>query len=330
MTVDATGLLVAPGFVDLQCNGGLGHRPDPSSPTGLWELGGGAAPLGRHRLAAHRRHRAPRARSTRPSPRWPPARPRGGGAPCPSGCTSRARSCRRPSGARTARSTCAAPTLDGDRRVVAGRRRRRRDPRPRAARAPTRCSPRSWRGAWWCRSGHSGGHGRPGRGRRRRRRPLGDPPLQRDGPPPPPRAPGLAGVALADERVHVGLIADGVHVAPGRRWPSPSGPSAAAPHPRHRRRRGARDARRARARRARLADGTLAGSDLGDGPGGPQPRGLLGLHARESRSSPRSTAPAAVLGDPSRGSLAAGLPGRRRAALPGSARSVDLGRRRSR
>ena len=36
--IDGTGLLVAPGFVDLQCNGGLGIDLT-SEPGGLWELG---------------------------------------------------------------------------------------------------------------------------------------------------------------------------------------------------------------------------------------------------------------------------------------------------
>ena len=86
------------------------------------------------------------------------------------------------------------------------------------------------------------------------------------------RAPGLAGVALVDERVSAGLIADGIHVDPlvleiarrtaGRRvvLVSDATPAAAAPPGRYRMAGEAIESDPAGG--ARLADGTLAGSTL--------------------------------------------------------------------
>jgi N-acetylglucosamine-6-phosphate deacetylase len=130
------------------------------------------------------------------------------------------------------------------------------------------------------------------------------------------RAPGLAGVALADERVRVGLIADGVHVAPevvavaqralGPRLTLVTDAVAAA---------GAPDA----PDEARLADGTLAGSTL------TMDQAVRNLVAftgcrDESALSAASAAPAAVLGEASRGRLEHG----RRADLVLLTRGLDV------
>ncbi len=120
------------------------------------------------------------------------------------------------------------------------------------------------------------------------------------------REPGLVGVALSDERLVVGLIADGVHVAPevvavaqralGPRLTlvtdavAPMGTDGADP-----------------ASGVGLPDGTLAGSAL------PMDRAIRNLRAfsgcpPEAALAAAATAPARLLGDGSRGELA---PGRR-------------------
>lgn len=128
------------------------------------------------------------------------------------------------------------------------------------------------------------------------------------------REPGLAGVALTDERLHVGLIADGIHVHPtavalaqrtlGDRLTLVTDAVGALGMP-------AGTQRLGRAEvtvgddGVRLADGTLAGSDLSMDQAvrnlvaftGCSPE--VALHAA-------STAPAALLSDPTRGELIAG------------------------
>ena len=118
------------------------------------------------------------------------------------------------------------------------------------------------------------------------------------------RAPGLAGVALTDERLHVGLIADGIHVHPtavalaqralGPRLTLVTDAVAAlgrsaAPEPGG----------------VRLPDGTLAGSDL---PMDQAVRNLVAFSgcASEVAVAAGSSAPAAVLGDAARGHLGPG------------------------
>ena len=104
-TVDATGLLVAPGFVDLQCNGGLGLDLT-RQPAGLWEVGAAlprwgvtawlptvvTAPKGAIDAALA-------ALAGRPAPGVARRRSR-------SGCTSKGRSWPTRRGARTLVSTC--------------------------------------------------------------------------------------------------------------------------------------------------------------------------------------------------------------------------------
>lgn len=121
------------------------------------------------------------------------------------------------------------------------------------------------------------------------------------------REPGLAGVALTDERTHVGLIPDGIHVHPavvavaqralGERLTLVTdavgalGLPKASPEP-----------------GVRLADGTLAGSDLAMDQG---VRNLVAFTGcpTEVAVHAASTAPAAVLGDAERGALRPGARG---------------------
>jgi N-acetylglucosamine-6-phosphate deacetylase len=118
------------------------------------------------------------------------------------------------------------------------------------------------------------------------------------------RAPGLPGIALSDERIRVGLIADGAHVAPevvalaqralGRRLTlvTDAAPAMGSPE--------AADA-------ARLADGTLAGGTVGMDQ---MVRNLVAYAGCEPGAAldAAAAAPAEVLGDRRRGRLA---PGRR-------------------
>jgi N-acetylglucosamine-6-phosphate deacetylase len=117
------------------------------------------------------------------------------------------------------------------------------------------------------------------------------------------RRPGLPGVALTDERVHVGLICDGVHVAPTA--------VALAQRALGPRLTVVTDAVRALGLAppsgygVRLADGTLAGCDVGLDEA---LRNLVAFSGCGTAEAVRaaSSAPAAVLGDPSRGALRAG------------------------
>ena len=116
------------------------------------------------------------------------------------------------------------------------------------------------------------------------------------------REPGLAGVALTDPRVRVGLIADGFHVHPtavalaqralGERLVLVTDAVAAL-------------GRTSEPAGVRLADGTLAGSDL------PMDRAVRNLRdfsgcADGVALRAATAAPAAVLGDPARGHLGPG------------------------
>ena len=115
------------------------------------------------------------------------------------------------------------------------------------------------------------------------------------------REPGLAGVALADRRLHVGLIPDGVHVHPsvvalaqralGPRLTLVTDAVGALGMPRTSSEPG-----------VRLADGTLAGSDLAMDQGVRNLVAFSGCAPAEAVHA-ASTAPAAVLGDATRGAL---------------------------
>jgi N-acetylglucosamine-6-phosphate deacetylase len=118
------------------------------------------------------------------------------------------------------------------------------------------------------------------------------------------REPGLVGVALTDERLHVGLIADGVHVHPtavaaaqralGPRLTLVSDAVAALGTPDD-----PGDAG------VRLADGTLAGSVLSLDQAVRNLVAFTGCSSAEAVSA-ASTAPARLLGDPSVGHLEPG------------------------
>jgi len=128
------------------------------------------------------------------------------------------------------------------------------------------------------------------------------------------REPGLAGVALSDERLHVGLIPDGIHVHPhvvamaqralGERLTIVTDAVGAL---------GMRPGRQALGgsevvmgdNGVRLANGTLAGSNLAMDQG---VRNLVAFSACTSEAAlhAASTAPAAVLADTIRGTLAPG------------------------
>ena len=131
------------------------------------------------------------------------------------------------------------------------------------------------------------------------------------------REPGLAGVALADERLHVGLIPDGIHVNPlvvrssqralGERLTIVTDAVAALGMPM-----GTQALGRTQVHiddtGVRLADGTLAGSNLAMDEG---VRNLVAFSGCTSAVAihAASTAPAALLGDPSRGHLQHGARG---------------------
>lgn len=128
------------------------------------------------------------------------------------------------------------------------------------------------------------------------------------------REPGLVGVALADERVRVGLIPDGIHVHPlvvamaqralGPRLTIVTDAVAALGMPPGRQTLG-RSEVTVDDDGVRLADGTLAGSNLAMDQG---VRNLAAFSAcpPEAALHAASTAPAAVLADPVRGTLAPG------------------------
>ncbi len=128
------------------------------------------------------------------------------------------------------------------------------------------------------------------------------------------REPGLPGVALADERLRVGLIPDGVHVHPdvvtmaqralGTRLTIVTDAVGALGMPPDRQSLGRAEVIIG-ADGVRLPDGTLAGSDLAMDQG---VRNLVAFSrcAVEEALHAASTAPAGVLGDASRGTLALG------------------------
>ena len=127
------------------------------------------------------------------------------------------------------------------------------------------------------------------------------------------REPGLPGLALTDDRVHVGLIPDGIHVHPsvvavaqralGTRLTIVTDAVAALGQPD-----GTYGPITVGADGVRLADGTLAGSNLGMDQGVRNLVAFSGCAAVEAVHA-ASTAPAAVLADPTRGSLAPGMRG---------------------
>jgi len=128
------------------------------------------------------------------------------------------------------------------------------------------------------------------------------------------REPGLAGVALADERLHVGLIPDGIHVHPqvvamaqralGDRLTIVTDAVGALGMPFGRQALGRTEVTIDEGG-VRLSDGTLAGSNLAMDQG---VRNLIAFSgcAREAALHAASTAPAAVLGDTIRGTLVPG------------------------
>ncbi len=128
------------------------------------------------------------------------------------------------------------------------------------------------------------------------------------------REPGLAGVALADERVRVGLIPDGIHVHPlvvalaqralGSRLTIVTDAVGALGMPPGRQALGGAEVT-IDDDGVRLADGTLAGSNLAMDQG---VRNLVAYSGcpQEAALHAASTAPAAVLGDTVRGVLAPG------------------------
>ncbi|MET0902808.1 MAG: N-acetylglucosamine-6-phosphate deacetylase [Acidimicrobiales bacterium] len=128
------------------------------------------------------------------------------------------------------------------------------------------------------------------------------------------REPGLAGVALSDERLHVGLIPDGIHVHPHvvtaaqralrDRLTIVTDAVAALGMPDGRHELGRTEVH-VSDRGVRLADGTLAGSNLA------MDQGVRNLVAFTGCSDAQAihaaaTAPAHLLDDPARGNLEAG------------------------
>ena len=128
------------------------------------------------------------------------------------------------------------------------------------------------------------------------------------------RAPGLAGVALADERLHVGLIPDGIHVHPqvvamaqralGDRLTIVTDAVGALGMPFGSQALGRTEVTIDEGG-VRLADGTLAGSNLAMDQGVRNLVSFTGCSAEVALHA-ASTAPAAVLGDTVRGTLALG------------------------
>ena len=128
------------------------------------------------------------------------------------------------------------------------------------------------------------------------------------------REPGLAGAALTDERLHVGLIPDGIHVHPqivalaqqalGERLTIVTDAVGALGMPEGRHSIGRAEVTIGE-NGVRLADGTLAGSNL------PMDQGVRNLLAfsgcmTDAALRAASAAPARLLGDVSRGTLAPG------------------------
>ena len=128
------------------------------------------------------------------------------------------------------------------------------------------------------------------------------------------REPGLAGLALADDRLHVGLIPDGIHLHPqvvamaqralGHRLTVVTDAVAALGMPPGRQALGRTEVT-IDDHGVRLADGTLAGSNLAMDQGVRNLVAFSGCAPHEAIHA-ASTAPAAVLGDTVRGTLAPG------------------------
>jgi N-acetylglucosamine-6-phosphate deacetylase len=128
------------------------------------------------------------------------------------------------------------------------------------------------------------------------------------------RAPGLAGVALTDERLRVGLIVDGIHVAPpvvavaqralGERLTLVSDAVAALGMPPGRHALG-RAVVTVGDEAVRLADGTLAGSNLSLDQAVRNLMSFTGCSSAVALHA-ASASPAELLGDPTRGTLAPG------------------------
>jgi N-acetylglucosamine-6-phosphate deacetylase len=131
------------------------------------------------------------------------------------------------------------------------------------------------------------------------------------------REPGLVGIALADERLHVGLIPDGIHVDPlvvrssqralGERLTIVTDAVAALGTPPGRQALGRTEVR-IDDTGVRLADGTLAGSNLAMDQGVRNLIAFSGCTSAEAIHA-ASTAPARLLGDTERGHLGLGARG---------------------
>ncbi len=210
--LDATGLTVLPGVIDLQVNGvaGIDLTAEPTPAVGGRRRARGVR---RHRVAADRDHVRPRRRASMPSPRSPGELPRGGGVRSRWACTSRVRSSRPPARARIPGDGCASRTL-------------------------------TWCEGWSREAGvlmvtvapelpgRSGPHPRPRRPRRPSSRsdtPRPTPPPCSPPPTPAPRSvthlgnamppmlsrePGPVGAALGGTRLVAGVIVDGHHLHP--------------------------------------------------------------------------------------------------------------------
>jgi N-acetylglucosamine-6-phosphate deacetylase len=299
-TVDASGLLAVPGFVDLQCNGGLGLDLT-RDPSGLWELGAALPRWGVTAWLPTIVTEAPGAIDAAraalaggPPPGWRGAAPLGLHLEGPFLAEAvrgahRAEHLRPPSPDEAAGWSPAAgvalvtlaPELPGALELIAAL----------VARGVVVSLGHSAAAADEARAAIAAGatwvtHLFNGMG-----------PFHH-------RAPGLAGVALSDDRVRVGLIADGVHVAPevvrfAQRALGPrltlvtdAAPALGLAH--------APEA-------SRLGDGTLAGGTAGMDQVVRNLVAFAGCPVEEALGA-ASTSPADVLGDGSRGALE---PGRR-------------------
>ncbi|MFP5254480.1 MAG: N-acetylglucosamine-6-phosphate deacetylase [Acidimicrobiia bacterium] len=132
------------------------------------------------------------------------------------------------------------------------------------------------------------------------------------------REPGLVGVAMADERLRAGLIADGIHVDPavvsltaaamGERLVLVTDAVSALGLPPGTHRLGTVTVEVGEGRGVRLPDGTLAGSDLAMDQAVRNLMAFAGWPLADAVGA-ASAAPAAVLDDPTRGGLAPGQRG---------------------
>ena len=308
--IDAEGLLVVPGYVDLQCNGGLGIDL-AGDPERLWELG---AALPRFGVTAWLPtivttpdgivDRAIDALAAGPPPGWRGAAPLGLHLEGPflseekrartqPRCSARPRSLR----SRAGHASAASPS----------------SPSPPTCPAPSRWSRRSWRGGSSSRSGTP-----PPPTPRRWPRSMPARPGSRTSSTPWRRcttaSQGSPALALADDRLHVGLIPDGIHLHPqvvamaqralGHRLTIVTDAVAALGMPPGRQALGRTEVT-IDDHGVRLADGTLAGSNLAMDQGVRNLVAFSGCAPQEAIHA-ASTAPAAVLGDTVRGTLAPG------------------------